>query len=53
MFVHDAVLEALISGKTEVSSQNLRKYIENLKRKDADTDQNGFERQFKVESLRI
>jgi protein tyrosine phosphatase len=48
VFVHDAVLESLVSGKTEVSSQNLRRYIANLETKDPDTDQNGFEKQFKL-----
>ena len=48
MFVHDAILEALLSGKTEVSAQNLRIYVNNLRRVDDDTEMNGFEKQFKV-----
>lgn len=51
VFVHDAVLEALLSGKTEVFSQDLRAYVESLKQTDQDTDQNGFEKQFRVCSV--
>lgn len=48
MFIHDAVLEAVVCGNTEVSATNMRKYVNSLQSSDTG---NSFEKQFQVTCL--
>ena len=48
MFVHDAVLESLICGTTEIQSQYLKSTIEDLFEVDPRTGKSGFQLQFEV-----
>ena len=48
MFIHDAVLESLTCGDTQISASGLSNAIEKLKEKDRVTGRTGFETQFHV-----
>ena len=48
MFIHDAVLESLTCGDTQIPASGLTGAIEKLKQKDSETGRTGFETQFHV-----
>ena len=48
MFIHDAVLESLTCGDTQIPASGLVGAIEKLKQKDSETGSTGFETQFHV-----
>ena len=48
MFIHDAVLESLICGDTQIPASGLVSAIEKLKQRDSETGRTGFETQFHV-----
>ena len=48
MFIHDAVLESLTCGDTQIPASGLSGAIEKLKEKDRETGKTGFETQFHV-----
>ena len=48
MFIHDAVLESLICGDTQITASGLLGATEKLKEKDSETGRTGFETQFHV-----
>ena len=49
MFIHDAVLEALICGDTHILVSDLHQAVERLKQKDEHNEgKTGFEQQFEV-----
>ena len=48
MFIHQAVMEALTCGTTEVTSQNLRIRMNKLARVMSDAKQTGYAEEFKV-----
>lgn len=47
-FIHDAVLESLVCGNTQVPATSIKKAMTRLVRKSLDTNRNGFETQFHV-----
>ena len=48
VFIHDAVLESLTCGDTQIPASGLAGAIEKLKQKDKETGRTGFETQFHV-----
>ena len=48
MFIHDAILESVTCGDTEISSANLRRALENLSKIDPKNNATPLELQFKV-----
>ena len=48
MFIHDAILEAITCGNTQVSAANLQRTVTLLKQRDPNTKLTAFEQQFKV-----
>ena len=48
VFIHDAVLESLTCGDTQIPASGLAGAIEKLKQKDSETGRTGFETQFHV-----
>ena len=48
MFLHDAILESLTCGDTQVTAANLRMMIKKYGRMDAITGLTGFQSQFNV-----
>ena len=48
VFIHDAVLESLTCGNTQIPASGLTNAIEKLKEKDSETGRTGFETQFHV-----
>ena len=48
VFIHDAVLESLTCGNTQIPASGLAGAIEKLKQKDSETGRTGFETQFHV-----
>ena len=48
MFIHDAVLESLTCGDTQIPASRLSGAIKKLKEKDRETGRTGFETQFHV-----
>ena len=48
VFIHDAVLESLTCGDTQIPASGLAGAIEKLKQKDSETGMTGFETQFHV-----
>ena len=48
MFIHDAVLESLTCGDTQIIASGLSGAIKKLKEKDRETGRTGFETQFHV-----
>lgn len=47
-FIHDAVLESLVCGNTQVPASSMKKAMTRLTKKSITTDRNGFETQFHV-----
>ena len=50
-FIHDAVLEALTCGNTQISVQSLCTAVATLSKKDAKLGKTGFERHFQVSKV--
>jgi len=48
VFIHDAVLESLICGNTQIPASGLIGAVDKLKQKDSETGRTGFETQFHV-----
>ena len=48
VFIHDAVLESLTCGDTQIPASGLLGAIKKLKEKDSETGRTGFETQFHV-----
>ena len=48
VFIHDAVLESLTCGDTQIPASGLTSAIEKLKQKDRETGRTGFDTQFHV-----
>ena len=48
MFIHDAVMEAVVCGKTEMPVHNLHNVVEKMSNKDPKSKLSGFENHFKV-----
>ena len=48
VFIHDAVLESLTCGDTQIPASGLSNAIKKLKQKDRETGKTGFETQFHV-----
>ena len=52
VFIHDAVLESLTCGDTQIPASGLSSAIKKLKEKDRVTGRTGFETQFHVSSFK-
>ena len=48
MFVHDAILESITCGNTQLSAADLQRTVTKLKQRDPGTQLTGYEQQFKV-----
>jgi len=48
MFIHDAILESVICGNTQINVSDLQRMVIKLKEKDQVTSLSGFEQQLKV-----
>lgn len=48
VFCHDALLESILCGNTQISAHNLRIEMNKLREKDPASKMTGFEAQFKV-----
>ena len=48
MFIHDALLEAVLTGNTEVSARSLQAHINSLMQTEHGEMQTGMEIEFKV-----
>ena len=48
IFIHDAILEAVICGDTQMFAYDLLKNIKKLTQRNPQTHFTGFEKQFKV-----
>ena len=48
IFIHDAILEAITCGDTQISACDLRTSIQKLSNSDPEMNLTGFESQFKV-----
>ena len=48
MFIHDAILESITCGNTQINVMNLQKVVNKLKQRDQTTSLTGFEQQLKV-----
>ena len=53
IFIHDAILEGVESGKTDVPADRLRNHVENLSKLDKSTGETGFENEFRVHNNKI
>jgi len=47
-FIHDAILESITCGNTQISASNLQIRVNKLKQRDGTTNLTGFEQQFKA-----
>ena len=48
MFIHDAILEAITCGDTQINASNFRRSIKNLSYRDPATQLTAFENQFQA-----
>ena len=48
VFIHDAVLESIVCGNTQIPADDFRSTFEALKQTKPDTDESGFQAQFNV-----
>ena len=53
MFIHDAVMEAVICGKTEIPVHNLRNVVAKMSKRDPQSNLSGFENHFRVSQKSI
>ena len=49
MFLHDAVLESLTCGDTQISAGNLRTAMKRLGKMESQTQTSGYDHEFKVQ----
>lgn len=47
-FIHDAILESITCGNTQVSAADLQRVVTKLKHRDPHTTLTGYEQQYKV-----
>ena len=52
-FIHDAILESVTCGDTQIAATNLRPVIAKLKKKDIHTQIDGFQSQFTVSTMQV
>ena len=50
-FIHDAILESVTCGDTQIAATNLRMNNAKMKKRDAQKQSHGFQYQFKVMPL--
>ena len=48
MFIHDAVLESIVCGNTQIPAEDFRTTFEALKQMKPDMNESGFQTQFNV-----
>ena len=48
IFLHDAILEGVESGKTDVPADRLRGHVDSLAKMDSSAGETGFEQEFRV-----
>jgi len=48
VFLHDAILEGVESGKTDVPANRLRSHVDSLAKIDSSAGETGFEQEFRV-----
>ena len=48
MFIHDAVLESVVCGNTQIPAEDFRTTFDSLKQTIPDTNESGFQAQFNV-----
>ena len=48
MFIHDAILESVTCGDTQIAATNLRSSLNRMKKKDPLNQLNAFQHQFQV-----
>ena len=48
IFLHDAILEGVESGKTDVPADRLRAHVDSLAEVDSTAGETGFEQEFRV-----
>ena len=48
VFIHDAVLESIVCGNTQIPAEDFRTTFEALKQAKPDADESGFQAQFNV-----
>ena len=48
IFLHDAILEGVESGKTDVPADRLRDHVSSLAKIDTSAGETGFEQEFRV-----
>ena len=53
MFIHDAILESITCGNTQVSAADLQRAVTKLKQRDPGTKLTGYEQQFKVHVILV
>ena len=53
IFIHDAILESVTCGDTQISATNLRTRIAKMNRNDSKNQPHGFQYQFKVCMIRV
>ena len=53
MFLHDAVLESLTCGDTQISAGNLRTAMKRLGKVQPQTQTSGYDHEFKVRSTNV
>ena len=53
IFIHDAILEAVTCGDTQISASNLRRSIQKLSHRHPETNFTGFESQFKAYIIQL
>ena len=49
MFIHDAILESITCGNTQLSAADLQRTVTKLKQRHPCTELTGYEQQFKVQ----
>ena len=50
MFIHDAILESITCGNTQLSASDLQRAVTKLSQRDPNTQLTGYEQQFKVQT---
>ena len=51
MFIHDAILESVTCGDTQIAATNMRISVAKMKKKDNQNQPRGFQYQFRVHNL--
>ena len=53
MFIHDAILESVTCGDTQIAATNLRISVAKMKKKDNQNQPHGFKYQFRVHNFML